>query len=143
MFDFFVVFWVETMMTYKEGYVFMAMHISKEEVIKHWMKHLPKDAVKLLPRSSSDPDIVNFPMDFRKDAVKWLNQSRKEQSLQGRCREVVQASLRKEKMDELPLPRLIVNYLKEELEPTMCFKVLQDIQHILTIDYYIEELFTM
>ena len=140
MFDFFVMLWADTMMTYKDGYAFMAMHMRKEEIITHWVKHLPKDALKLLPRSSEN--VVDFPMNFHNDAIKWVQQSRKEQGLQGRCREVIQSSLRCPQIDKLPLPRLIVDYLKE-LEPTMCFRVIKDIEPILTLDYFVEDFFTV
>ena len=141
MYDYFVEIWADTM-TYEEGYFFMATHARKEVVIKHWVKNLPSNAMKLLPRSSEDINIVNFPMDFRQHAVKWLTESRKEQSLQGRCRELIQTSVGDQEIDNLPLPRIIREYLKD-IEPTRCFKVLKDIEHILTIEYYVEDLFTV
>ena len=132
-------------MDIKNAFFFMALHLKTREVVERWVKMLPNDAVKWLnPMPSSGGQVVvetstsASPVSLPR---KWLHLSRKEQTLQGRCREVIQETFSGEEMAKLPLPPIILDNLRE-LEAPLCFRILYDIYPILSLQTIVEEIFT-
>ena len=139
---YFVMKWAHTL-NVRAGFVFMTQHLQAVDVIGEWMDMLPKDAAhKFIGFDPLKDKDFYHRFIFNVLAGKWVRESRKEQSLQGRCREVIQEKILEKDIDTLPLPRQILNYIKEEKEPTLCFRILEDIEPHLILEA-VEDTFTV
>jgi hypothetical protein len=124
MYESFVIMWAKTMMDIRAGYLFMALQLHIRSIIAEWYKMLPYEARESLISSSSS---LHHPFIYLHHVRTCLQTAKKVQTLQGKCREVIQENLRGgSDLKDLPLPPLICDYIKE-LEPTLCFRILIEV----------------